>query len=196
MSGVVEGGDSTAEETAAKAVNKRYEGLVTVRNKAVKGKGAWYWAHLEPLLVRNNDNGVAKAVKLKCCLCDTVFSASNPSRTASEHLKRGTCPNFSSTGSGTTQPLSPQLGSGVLVKVESQAQLGQVQCLATPLSGPTSTPHYNHRKRSSSSSSTGGEGGGMGGGGGGGSVVVSGNKTHNHNHNHNHANTNTTSLGI
>ncbi|KAF7813310.1 uncharacterized protein G2W53_034286 [Senna tora] len=37
-----------------------------------------------------------KSVKLKCSLCDSVFSASNPSRTASEHLKRGTCPNFSS----------------------------------------------------------------------------------------------------
>ncbi|KAK6926354.1 hypothetical protein RJ641_008073 [Dillenia turbinata] len=85
-----------ADEIAARAVNKRYEGLVTVRTKAIKGKGAWYWAHLEPILVKNTETGVPKAVKLKCCLCNAVFSASNPSRTASEHLKRGTCSNFSS----------------------------------------------------------------------------------------------------
>ncbi|KAK9103578.1 hypothetical protein Sjap_020832 [Stephania japonica] len=84
------------EEVTAKAVHKRYEGLVTVRTKAIRGKGAWYWAHLEPILVHNTDTGLAKAVKLRCSLCDAVFSASNPSRTASEHLKRGTCPNFSS----------------------------------------------------------------------------------------------------
>ncbi|KAK8496236.1 hypothetical protein V6N13_036377 [Hibiscus sabdariffa] len=84
----------SAEELAAKAVHKRYEGLMMVRTKAIKGKGAWYWAHLEPMLVRNTDTGLAKAVKLRCSLCHAVFSASNPSRTASEHLKRGTCPNF------------------------------------------------------------------------------------------------------
>lgn len=87
---------SSSDDVAVKAVNKRYEGLVTVRTKAIKGKGAWYWAHLEPLLVRNPDTGMPKSVKLKCSLCDSVFSASNPSRTASEHLKRGTCANFSS----------------------------------------------------------------------------------------------------
>ncbi|KAJ1403749.1 Ribonuclease H-like superfamily [Sesbania bispinosa] len=87
---------SSSDDIAVKAVNKRYEGLVTVRTKAIKGKGAWYWAHLEPILVRNPDTGVPKSVKLKCSLCDSVFSASNPSRTASEHLKRGTCSNFSS----------------------------------------------------------------------------------------------------
>jgi hypothetical protein len=60
------------------------------------------WAHLEPLLVRNPETSLPKAVKLRCSLCDTVFSASNPSRTASEHLKRGTCPNFNSV----TKPIS------------------------------------------------------------------------------------------
>eukprot|EP00268_Persea_americana_P050803 TRINITY_DN555_c3_g1_i1.p1 TRINITY_DN555_c3_g1~~TRINITY_DN555_c3_g1_i1.p1 ORF type:complete len:813 (+),score=128.76 TRINITY_DN555_c3_g1_i1:303-2741(+) len=88
---------SAADDLAAKAVQKRYEGLVTVRSKAIKGKGAWYWAHLEPILVNSSDTGLPKAVKLRCSLCDAVFSASNPSRTASEHLKRGTCPNFAST---------------------------------------------------------------------------------------------------
>ncbi|KAK7270786.1 hypothetical protein RJT34_26208 [Clitoria ternatea] len=87
---------SSADDIAVKAVNKRYEGLITVRTKAIKGKGAWYWAHLEPILIRNPDTGLPKSVKLKCSLCDSVFSASNPSRTASEHLKRGTCSNFSS----------------------------------------------------------------------------------------------------
>jgi hypothetical protein len=85
-----------AEELTAKAAHKRYEGLVMVRTKAIKGKGAWYWAHLEPMLVHNTDTGLPKAVKLRCSFCDAVFSASNPSRTASEHLKRGTCPNFNS----------------------------------------------------------------------------------------------------
>ncbi|KAF2545426.1 hypothetical protein F2Q70_00019829 [Brassica cretica] len=93
----------TPEELTAKALSKRYEGLMTVRNKAVKGKGAWYWTHLEPILVRNTDTGLPKAVKLRCSLCDAVFSASNPSRTASEHLKRGTCPNFTSSS---VNPLS------------------------------------------------------------------------------------------
>ncbi|KAL0794400.1 hypothetical protein Bca101_065777 [Brassica carinata] len=85
---------SSTEELTAKALSKRYEGLMAVRTKAVRGKGAWYWTHLEPILVRNTDTGLPKAVKLRCSLCDAVFSASNPSRTASEHLKRGTCPNF------------------------------------------------------------------------------------------------------
>ncbi|KAL5076361.1 hypothetical protein RYX36_015345 [Vicia faba] len=80
------------------AVNKRYEGLVTVRTKAIKDKGAWYWTHLEPILVRNPNSGLPKSVKLKCSLCEAVFSASNPSRTASEHLKRGTCSNFNNSG--------------------------------------------------------------------------------------------------
>ncbi|XP_076917988.1 uncharacterized protein LOC143578220 [Bidens hawaiensis] len=84
----------TTDELAVKVVNKRYQGLIMVRTKAIKGKGAWYWAHLEPILVPNQDSGEPKAVKLRCCLCEAVFSASNPSRTASEHLKRGTCPNF------------------------------------------------------------------------------------------------------
>ncbi|KAH9617334.1 hypothetical protein KSS87_006611 [Heliosperma pusillum] len=147
MSGVGEGGGGgggggTTEEATAKAVQKRYEGLVMVRNKAVKGKGAWYWAHLEPLLVHNTDTGLPKAVKLKCCLCDTMFSASNPSRTASEHLKRGTCPNFSSPGT-TPRPVGTHLASDVVaVKVENN--------------------NNNNRKRSSSSSSTGGAAGGGG----------------------------------
>ncbi|KAJ7570520.1 hypothetical protein O6H91_01G124000 [Diphasiastrum complanatum] len=91
MAGVIPGRE---EEQYASAVQKRYDGLITVRNKAIKGKGAWYWNHLEPILVQIADTGVAKAVKLRCGLCSATFSASNPSRTASEHLKRGTCPNF------------------------------------------------------------------------------------------------------
>lgn len=92
----VQSSELTSDEMAVKAVHKRYEGLVMVRTKAIKGKGAWYWTHLEPNLVRNPDTGLPKAVKLRCSLCEALFSASNPSRTASEHLKRGTCPNFNS----------------------------------------------------------------------------------------------------
>ncbi|KAM5557137.1 hypothetical protein ABKV19_024497 [Rosa sericea] len=114
------------DDLAARALNKRYEGLVTVRTKAIKGKGAWYWAHLEPVMVRNPNTNVPKAVKLKCLLCDAVFSASNPSRTASEHLKRGTCPNFTSVlRPNSSASLSPQ-----------------------PISSLPSPSSHNHRKRS------------------------------------------------
>ncbi|XWS61036.1 hypothetical protein CRYUN_Cryun07bG0091300 [Craigia yunnanensis] len=120
---------SSTEDPAAKAVNKRYEGLITVRTKATKGKGAWYWAHLEPILVRNPDTNLPKAVKLKCSLCDAVFSSSNPSRTASEHLKRGTCPNF----------------SAVLRPNSSLSPLP-----ISSLASPSVSYHHNHRKRSPS----------------------------------------------
>ncbi|MBA0621937.1 hypothetical protein Godav_007514 [Gossypium davidsonii] len=120
---------SSTEDPAAKAVNKRYEGLITVRTKATKGKGAWYWAHLEPILVRNPESSLPKAVKLKCSLCDAVFSASNPSRTAAEHLKRGTCPNFSS----------------VLRPNPSLSPLP-----ISSLASPSVSYHHNHRKRSPS----------------------------------------------
>lgn len=36
-----------------------------VRNKAIKGKDMWCWAHLEPILVHNSDTGFSKAVKLR-----------------------------------------------------------------------------------------------------------------------------------
>lgn len=120
---------ASADELTAKAVHKRYEGLVMVRTKAIKGKGAWYWAHLEPILVHNTDTGLPKAVKLRCSLCDALFSASNPSRTASEHLKRGTCPNFNSVA----KPIS---------------SVSPSSAMASP-SAPT--VQHNHRKRSSSS---------------------------------------------
>ncbi|KAK7344072.1 hypothetical protein VNO77_13315 [Canavalia gladiata] len=101
--------DPLVEDVAVRAVNKRYEGLLTVRTRAIKGKGAWYWAHLEPILVRNADSGAPKSVKLKCSLCDSLFSASNPSRTASEHLKRGTCPNFTHSSLPSPSPISTVL---------------------------------------------------------------------------------------
>ncbi|KAL3834583.1 hypothetical protein ACJIZ3_009319 [Penstemon smallii] len=112
-----------SEDVAVRSVNKRYEGLMTIRTKAVKGKGAWYWAHFEPILIRNPETNMPKAVKLKCTLCEAAFSASNPSRTASEHLKRGTCPNFS-----------------LMLKPISELP---------PLASPSS--QQNHRKRSSQS---------------------------------------------
>ncbi|GKA00017.1 hypothetical protein Tco_0672567 [Tanacetum coccineum] len=71
----------------------------------------WYWAHLEPILVRNPDTDDPKYVKLRCNLCESVFSASNLSRTTSVHLKKGTCPNFNyllkpSSSSSSLPPLS------------------------------------------------------------------------------------------
>nr|XP_043631268.1 uncharacterized protein LOC122602745 isoform X1 [Erigeron canadensis] len=122
------------DDMAIRVVNKRYEGLSTVRAKAIKGKGAWYWAYLEPVLVRNPDTNDPKAVKLKCNLCEAAFSASNPSRTASEHLKRGTCPKFNS-----------------LLKPSSSSSTS-----LPPLSSPSSLVH--HRKRFASVGTTSNEG--------------------------------------
>ncbi|KAL8210111.1 hypothetical protein R6Q57_006843 [Mikania cordata] len=119
------------EPTAAKSVTKRYDGLVMVRTKAINGKGAWYWSHLEPILVNASGTDEPKAVKLRCCLCDAVFSASNPSRTASEHLKRGTCPNFNINSN--PNPISSISPTGMMN-------------LSSPAS--SSSPQ-NHRKRSS-----------------------------------------------
>ncbi|CAH1453725.1 unnamed protein product [Lactuca virosa] len=124
----------STDESAAKIVHKRYEGLVMVRTKAIKGKGAWYWAHLEPILAHNPDTGLPKAVKLRCCLCGAVFSASNPSRTASEHLKRGTCPNFNSDSN--PKPISSISPTGMMN-------------LSSPTSSSSPQPPQNHRKRNS-----------------------------------------------
>lgn len=121
MSNVNSSTAEAAEDMAANAVNKRYERLSVLRTKAVKGKGAWYWAHFDPILIRNPDTDQPKTVKLKCTLCDAAFSASNPSRTASEHLKRGACPNFT-----------------LMLKPISQLP---------PLASPSS--QLNHRKRNS-----------------------------------------------
>ncbi|KAK1419085.1 hypothetical protein QVD17_28242 [Tagetes erecta] len=122
------------ESTAVKNVTKRYEGLVMVRTKAIKGKGAWYWSHLEPILVNSSDTESTKAVKLRCCLCGSVFSASNPSRTASEHLKRGTCPNFNSDSNPNPnpKPISSISPTGIM-----------------NLASPSSSSVQNHRKRGS-----------------------------------------------
>ncbi|XP_074361407.1 uncharacterized protein LOC141701673 isoform X1 [Apium graveolens] len=149
------------EEMAAKAVHKRYEGLVMVRNKAIKGKGAWYWAHLEPVLV-HSDSGQPKAAKLRCLLCDSFFSASNPSRTASEHLKRGTCPNFNLLPKpiSSVSPSDPGQISGQdpgRVQIQDPGQTPVV------LPSPSPPPQHKHRKRNSCFS--GGRSGGHGGGG-------------------------------
>nr|XP_004514972.1 uncharacterized protein LOC101508329 [Cicer arietinum] len=96
---------SSSDEIAVKAVNKRYEGLVTVRTKAIK--------------------------------------ASNPSRTASEHLKRGTCSNFNS---GLIKPGSISVPSPVPISSVS----GSNRKRASPHMGvsnstsPSSLTYQNH----------------------------------------------------
>ncbi|KAL9993408.1 putative ribonuclease H-like superfamily [Helianthus debilis subsp. tardiflorus] len=117
----------STQSTAKKTGKNRFEGLLTIRTKAINGKGAWYWSHLEPIIINNSDNASPNAVKLRCCLCDAVFSASNPSRTASEHLKRGTCPNFDN---GSPNAVNPKPTS--------------VTSLPSPT---TSFSPQNHRKR-------------------------------------------------
>ncbi|XP_034897648.1 uncharacterized protein [Populus alba] len=138
-----------AEELTAKAAHKRYEGLVMVRTKAIKGKGAWYWAHLEPMLVHNTDTGLPKAVKLRCSFCDAVFSASNPSRTASEHLKRGTCPNFnslpkpiSSISPNTALLPSPSCGGSTVVHTSSNRKRPVVSSSGISCSGGVASSTY------------------------------------------------------
>ncbi|KAG9144961.1 hypothetical protein Leryth_026822 [Lithospermum erythrorhizon] len=141
----------SAEEVSAKAVQKRFDSLVMVRTKAVKGKGAWYWHHLEPTLIHNNpdnnnnnnNNNICspKAVKLRCVLCDAVFSASNPSRTASEHLKRGTCPNFNNSVIKPISAVPVSSPSGVSLSQNVVLQANSIQ-----------ENVKNHRKRSNSSS--------------------------------------------
>ncbi|GER30532.1 peptide chain release factor 2 [Striga asiatica] len=117
-----------SDELAVKAIHKRFECLVTARNKADRGKGAWYWAHLEPILIHDSATGLPRALKLRCSLCGAFFSASNPSRTASEHLKRGTCPNFAAA----PLPISSAVPQ------------------APGASLPSSPPPHNHRNSSSS----------------------------------------------
>jgi hypothetical protein len=87
--------------------------------------------------VQNPETSLPRAVKLRCSLCDAVFSASNPSRTSSEHLKQGTCPNFNSVA----KPISSV-------------------SLASP-------PLPSRKRHSFAASAGGGTGGGGGGGGGG-----------------------------
>ncbi|XP_058009580.1 uncharacterized protein LOC110645303 isoform X2 [Hevea brasiliensis] len=139
---------SSADELTAKTVHKRYENLVMVRTKAIKGKGAWYWAHLEPILVHNTETNLPKAVKLRCSLCDAVFSASNPSRTASEHLKRGTCPNFNSLPKPISS-LSPS--SNTAVASPSSGGGGTAAMVAT-----ASVVHNNRKRSASAGASSGG----------------------------------------
>ncbi|KAJ1279155.1 hypothetical protein BS78_04G133400 [Paspalum vaginatum] len=136
------------EEAAARAAQKRYEALLTVRAKAVKGKGAWYWAHLEPVLVPPADTGMPpKAVKLRCALCSAVFSASNPSRTASEHLKRGTCPNFAAPPPGPAAGASGSQPSPTPTQ-QNQLALPSNSTASSPIPissiAPSSPRHHHH----------------------------------------------------
>ncbi|XP_047321117.1 uncharacterized protein LOC124925191 [Impatiens glandulifera] len=118
------------EDVGSKAV-KRYEGLITLRTKSIEGKGgAWYWTYFEPILTQNPETNQPKAAMLKCTLCASTFSASNPSRTANEHLKKGTCPNFNSPFSQNhhhhhhrRRSFTPSSSSSVLYPLQSQRNL-------------------------------------------------------------------------
>ncbi|CAL9079090.1 unnamed protein product [Musa textilis] len=132
------GGGGEAEDATARAARKRYERLVAVRCKATKGKGAWYWAHLEPILVTPAGSSQPSAAKLRCALCAALFSASNPSRTASEHLKRGACPNFSSPSSAGPAPALP-----------ASAAVDPVPISSLPPASPRLRPHHPPTRRRS-----------------------------------------------
>ncbi|KAL4194517.1 hypothetical protein AMTRI_Chr05g69040 [Amborella trichopoda] len=68
------------DDVSAKGVLKRYEGLRLCAQR--------------PLKARELGIGLISSTSYFNALSATLFSASNPSRTASEHPKRGTCPNF------------------------------------------------------------------------------------------------------
>ncbi|KAI9122147.1 hypothetical protein K1719_006836 [Acacia pycnantha] len=87
-------------------------------------------------LIRNADSGLPKSVKLKCSLCDSVFSTSNPSRTAWEHLKRGTWPNLRPNSS-----ISPMSISTVALPNSNNHDKKR----SSPHMAFTS-PHQNHSK--------------------------------------------------
>ncbi|KAK1421399.1 hypothetical protein QVD17_23707 [Tagetes erecta] len=133
---------ATSEDTpAVRNVNKRYEGLSAVRAKAIKGKGAWYWAHLEPILVPNPETiDDPKAVKLRCNLCEAVFSASNPSRTASEHLKRKMCPKFDSV-------LKPSSSSSSLPPLLSPSKQNNRKRFASVGTSNNCHRHHHHHQQ-------------------------------------------------
>ncbi|GAB4856997.1 hypothetical protein Ancab_014909 [Ancistrocladus abbreviatus] len=132
----------TTEEATARALHKRYEGLMMVRNKAIRGKGAWYWAHLEPLLVKNNETGLPKAP---------------PTRRVRRRstLKRGTCPNFTAATPRPISSVSPNSAPTLAVSaaappIDSPSRSPSTSLLPSPQSQP-----HNHRKRSSSSGGSG-----------------------------------------
>ncbi|ERM98310.1 hypothetical protein AMTR_s00094p00127500 [Amborella trichopoda] len=81
------------DDVSAKGELKRYEGLTSVRSKAIKGKGAWYWAHPEPILVQNHDTGTPKAVKLRCSLCNSLLCF-QPFENSFRAPKRRSLPQF------------------------------------------------------------------------------------------------------
>ncbi|KAK9825566.1 hypothetical protein WJX74_006706 [Apatococcus lobatus] len=54
--------------------------------------GTWFWPHLEP--VAFSQEGNVTSVRLRCLHCQQHMAASNPSRTATEHLRSGCCKNF------------------------------------------------------------------------------------------------------
>eukprot|EP00245_Coleochaete_scutata_P016555 TRINITY_DN776_c0_g2_i1.p1 TRINITY_DN776_c0_g2~~TRINITY_DN776_c0_g2_i1.p1 ORF type:complete len:775 (-),score=150.13 TRINITY_DN776_c0_g2_i1:187-2511(-) len=68
-------------------MEKKYADYMKAKSRQ---KPAWFWEYLNPNLRRTED-GTAMALTLHCNLCFKVFSASNPSRTAVEHLKEGAC---------------------------------------------------------------------------------------------------------
>ena len=62
--------------------------------------GTWFWPHLEPIanppggIAASSPDGEVTSVKLQCLHCHQYMAASNPSRTATEHLRSGCCRNF------------------------------------------------------------------------------------------------------
>uniref|UniRef100_A0A453AF06 DUF7963 domain-containing protein n=1 Tax=Aegilops tauschii subsp. strangulata TaxID=200361 RepID=A0A453AF06_AEGTS len=150
---MAEPGAMGPEEAAAR---KRYEALMQVRAKALKGKGAWYWGHLEPVLVPPPASGAPpKAARLRCALCAATFSASNPSRTATEHLKRGACPNFAAAQGAPPPPPPPP-------PPQNQHQQLQLVAVSSPASSivPISSIPPSSSSASQRRHSTGGGGGG------------------------------------
>ena len=68
-----------------------YEKLLRQKEHSER-TGTWFWPHLEP--VAFSQDGNVTSVRLQCLHCQQHMAASNPSRTATEHLRSGSCKQF------------------------------------------------------------------------------------------------------
>ncbi|GFP81818.1 hypothetical protein PHJA_000325100 [Phtheirospermum japonicum] len=139
----------SSDELAAKAVHKRFEGLVMVRTKAIKGKGAWYWAHLEPILVHNSDTGLPRAVKLRCSLWRRRFLRLQSVANRPPSISRGA-----------PAPISPPYPSPFPPCRHHPPSRSPARRRTASASPPSSQQPQNHRKRSSSGNRRAGAGAG------------------------------------
>ena len=72
-------------------LGEMYDKLVRQKEHSER-TGTWFWPHLEPTAF--SKDGQITSVRLQCLHCQQHMAASNPSRTATEHLRSGACKKF------------------------------------------------------------------------------------------------------